>query len=109
MRALRSPLCLLVLLCAALLGAAFETADSVVDPDVKPPSFNKAELEELLKKEREECKALKAAAEESQATIAAQAEQLAEKEAALAAAAAENEEVLRQVRSATRTRLSSPG
>jgi len=51
MRALRSPLCLLVLLCAALLGAAFETADSVVDPDVKPPSFNKAELEELLKKE----------------------------------------------------------
>ena len=47
MRALLSrTLCLLVLLCSALLGASFETAD-----DAKPPSFNKQELEDLLKKE----------------------------------------------------------
>ena len=46
---LRSPLCLLVLLCSALLGASsFETADSEAK---QPPSFNKEELESLLKKE----------------------------------------------------------
>ena len=49
MRALLSrALCLLVLLCSALRGASFETAD---EADAKPPSFNKQELEDLLKKE----------------------------------------------------------